>query len=96
MSKKEKPAAADPAPAVATLAPAIASEPGQDAPTAAAAATDPAPAVTTHRISGVPAHGFYRAGRHWPREGVEVARADFTKAQWAALEAEPRLTVTRL
>lgn len=50
----------------------------------------------THRIAGTPERGFYRAGRHWPREGVEVARADFDDEQWAALEAEPRLVVVAL
>lgn len=49
-----------------------------------------------HRVAGVPQKGFYRAGRHWPREGVEVARSDFTDDQWAALEAEPNVTIKPL
>jgi len=52
--------------------------------------------IFTHRIAGIPEHGFYRAGRHWPREGVEVLRADFTDEQWATLEAEPRLVISSL
>lgn len=59
--------------------------------------TDPAETVQvpapTYRIAGTPEKGFYRAGRHWPREGVEVNRADFTDAEWSALEGEPRLNI---
>lgn len=37
--------------------------------------------------------GFRRAGRAWPAQPVEVSRADFSEAEWAALTAEPLLTV---
>jgi hypothetical protein len=56
----------------------------------------PAKKEPTHHVSGVPEKGFYRAGRHWPREGVEVVRADFTDAQWVALEAEPNIVIKSL
>jgi len=50
----------------------------------------------THRIVGHGQNGFYRAGRHWPQEGVDVVRDDFTDDQWAALEAEPKLSIKTL
>lgn len=50
----------------------------------------------THRIAATPERGFYRAGRHWPREGIDVHRDDFADEQWLALEAEPRLVITTL
>ena len=50
----------------------------------------------THRIAATPAAGFWRAGRYWPRDGVEVAQADFSEEQWAAIEAEPKLVVKAL
>ena len=68
-------------------------KPETDKTTATDAALTPA---FTHRISGTPEHGFYRAGRHWPREGVEVNQTDFTADQWAVLEAEPRLAIVAL
>lgn len=57
--------------------------------------TPPAP-TNTHMIAAIPATGFCRAGRRWYREGEAVDRADFTAEQWAALEAEPLLTITAL
>lgn len=53
-------------------------------------------AVFTHRITAAPERGFYRAGRHWLRDGTDVNRADFTDEQWAVLEAEPKLSITNL
>lgn len=53
-------------------------------------------AVFTHHIAATVDKGFYRAGRHWPREGVEVDRAEFSDEQWSALEGEPKLTVKTL
>lgn len=50
----------------------------------------------THRIAATTEKGFYRAGRHWPREGVEIDRAEFSDQQWSALEGEPMLTVKTL
>lgn len=55
-----------------------------------------AKAAPTYRISARPERGFHRAGRYWPRQGVEVARAEFTDEQWAAIEAEPLLTVSEI
>ena len=55
-----------------------------------------AAAVVSHRISATTERGFYRAGRHWPREGVDVDRFEFTDEQWAALEAEPLLVIAAL
>lgn len=57
---------------------------------------EPVTLAPTHRISGLPELGFCRAGRHWPREGVEVRRDDFDDQQWAALETEPRISVVAL
>jgi len=74
--------------------------PADPAPETAAPATDAAPEVAghspTHSIAAGPEKGFYRAGRHWPREATKVARAEFTDDQWAALEAEPKLTIKPL
>lgn len=47
-------------------------------------------------VSAKPTNGFWRAGRHWPKDGVVVSRSGFDDEQWAALEAEPALSVTRL
>ena len=38
--------------------------------------------------------GFRRAGRAWPAEPVEVPASEFSKAQLAALKAEPGLRVS--
>jgi hypothetical protein len=62
----------------------------------AAALAEPAVAELTHRIAAVIEKGFYRAGRHWPREGIDVNRDSFDEAQWSALEGEPMLTVKPL
>jgi len=62
----------------------------------AAAAPEVAGNSPTHSIAAGPEKGFYRAGRYWPREAAPVARADFTDDQWAALEAEPKLTIKPL
>lgn len=60
-------------------------------------AADPAPALTcSHRIAALPEKGFYRAGRHWPREGTDINRTDYTDAQWEALADEPRLVIVAL
>ena len=48
-------------------------------------------APATHRVAATPSAGFWRAGRCWPRDGVEVARTDFSDEQWAAIKAEPKL-----
>ncbi len=53
-------------------------------------------AAPTHRIGAYAERGFYRAGRFWPRQGVEVAQAEFTAAKWSALEAEPALKIETL
>lgn len=50
----------------------------------------------THRIAGQSPTGFWRAGRHWPPEGIEVNKADFTDEQWAALEGELKLSIKPL
>lgn len=62
----------------------------------AEAIAEPAVAEFTHRIAAVIEKGFYRAGRHWPREGVDVNRDSFDEPQWSALEGEPMLTVKPL
>lgn len=62
----------------------------------AEAIAEPAVAEFTHRIAAVIEKGFCRAGRHWPREGVDVNRDSFDEAQWSALEGEPMLTVKPL
>lgn len=61
-----------------------------------AALVEPVSAEFTHRIAAVIEKGFYRAGRHWPREGADVNRDSFDEAQWSALEGEPMLTVKPL
>jgi len=50
----------------------------------------------THRIVGHGQNGFWRAGKHWPVEGLDVVRDDFDDEQWAALEAEPKLSIKTL
>lgn len=50
----------------------------------------PIPAL---KIRAVPASGFNRAGRKWTKEAQIVPLSDFTKAQAAALKAEPNLVV---
>lgn len=50
----------------------------------------------THRIAGQSQTGFWRAGRHWPPEGIDVNKADFTDEQWAALEGELKLSIKPL
>lgn len=50
----------------------------------------------THSIKAAPAKGFHRAEKFWSREETKVNQADFTDDQWAALEAEPMLTITTL
>lgn len=54
------------------------------------------PPAATHRIAALPAAGFCRAGRRWPREGEEVSRDEFSDEQWAAIESEPLLVVVEL
>lgn len=54
------------------------------------------PAAPTHRIAAIAGAGFCRAGRRWPRDGVDVTRSDFTDEEWVALTAEPLLVVTAL
>lgn len=61
-----------------------------------AALVEPAAAAFTHRITAAVEKGFYRAGRYWPRDGVDVNRDAFDEAQWSALEGEPMLTVKPL
>lgn len=61
-----------------------------------AASDEPKPAVANYCVAATPERGIWRAGRHWPREGAEVARSDFTDEQWAAIEGEPRLVVSAL
>lgn len=63
-----------------------------------AAVVVPAAAETCqkYRISGLGLHGFHRAGRHWPREGVDVERGELTDVQWSALEAEPLIAIKPL
>lgn len=53
-------------------------------------------ATFTHRIAGQAPKGFYRLGRFWPPEGVEVNREDFDDEQWLALEGEPKLSIKPL
>ena len=67
---------------------------GEDAVAVDAPAADEARPL--YRIAGLGLHGFHRAGRHWPREGAEVAREDFTDEQWAALEGEPMISIKAL
>lgn len=55
-----------------------------------------ASAAPTHRIVGHGQNGFWRAGKHWPVEGLDVVRDDFDDEQWAALEAEPKLSIKTL
>lgn len=88
-----KPVAVDPEKASETTAPATVEQPevAGDTPP-----PDPEPNAATHEIAATPEKGFWRAGRHWPRAGLAVARADFTDDQWAALEAEPKLTIKPL
>lgn len=71
----------------------------------AAAVVEPAPEsltdtvadiVLTHRVTGHGQNGFWRAGRHWPVEGVGVNRADFSDDHWAALESEPKISIKQL
>jgi hypothetical protein len=52
--------------------------------------------AATHRITALPAAGFWRAGRQWHREAEAVRREDFTGEQWAALVGEPMLAVVAL
>lgn len=54
------------------------------------------PEPQSYLIAAKAAAGFWRAGRHWPKEGAVADRAEFTDEQWAALEAEPALIVTQL
>jgi len=44
-------------------------------------------------ISAKPDKGFWRCGTFFPKDGKEVAKEDFTDAQWEVLKAEPNLTV---
>lgn len=46
------------------------------------------------RVSAKPKKGFWRAGRWWPRDGVEIERDSLSDAQWAALESEPKIVIT--
>lgn len=39
------------------------------------------------------AEGFWRAGRAWSAQSVDVPVSDFTKAQLAQIKAEPKLVV---
>lgn len=55
-----------------------------------------AAAEFTHSIKAAPAKGFWRAGKFWTREGMDVNRADYSDDQWAALEAESNLTIQAL
>lgn len=54
------------------------------------------PEPQSYLIAAKAAAGFWRAGRHWPKEGAVADRAEFTGDQWAAIEAEAALTVERL
>lgn len=67
---------------------------------AGAADADPAaePASGLARAISVtgPRRGRWRAGRHFTAEPVVLALADLPEAELAAIEADPRLTVTWL
>lgn len=76
--------------AVGDLAVAAQDEPAHEASEVPPAAeVEPLAAAFTHRIAAAVEKDFYRAGRHWPREGVDVNRDSFDEAQWSALEAAP-------
>jgi len=49
----------------------------------------PIPALRVRRVPP----SFWRAGRHWSKVPQEVPVSTFTKAQVAALKAEPNLVV---
>jgi len=55
---------------------------------------DPKP-IPALRIRSVPA-SFWRAGRKWTKEAQEVPVSAFSKAQLAALRAEPNLVVEEI
>ena len=42
-------------------------------------------------IAATAATGFWRCGKHFPKEGVTVALDEFTDTQWDMLKAEPML-----
>lgn len=45
------------------------------------------------KIAAIAAAGFFRAGRHWPHEGVTLPVTDLTEADLARIRAEPNLHV---
>ena len=52
--------------------------------------------IFTHRITAVPAAGFWRGDHKWHADGEDINRADFSYEQWEAITAEPLLVVTSL
>lgn len=44
-------------------------------------------------VRAVPKKGFWRAGRYWPHEGVEVDFDELTEDEWIALESEPKIVI---
>lgn len=46
------------------------------------------------KIAATVAAGFWRAGRHWPHEGVVVNPAELAEGVLERLKAEPMLRVT--
>lgn len=62
------------------------------------ATPNPAEKPKTRKVPGLRVQsavaGFRRAGRAWPAAPTDVPVAELTKAQIAALKAEPRLVVT--
>jgi hypothetical protein len=50
--------------------------------------------VAMIKIAAVPAAGFYRCGKFFPKSGVVVDPKSFTDAQLERLKAEPMLRVT--
>ncbi len=45
------------------------------------------------KIAAVAVQGFFRAGRHWPHEGVIMPVADLTEGDLKRIRAEPNLHV---
>lgn len=48
------------------------------------------------RISGLPSKGFFRCGRFWPHEGVDVEAGELSEEQIKILRAEKFLKVEAL
>jgi len=44
-------------------------------------------------VRAVPENGFWRLGRFWPHQGVEVAASEFSEDDLARLKSEKLLTV---